>query len=658
MRGMNRPRMTVRGHGRARLWQALAVLALLSAVGAAGTGRAQEPPPAARAAAPAAVAHGAPADLRDVTAWVKWKNSQQLVALPIEARLFYRRGLIARQSGQMPEALANVRGAIELDPSFLAPHLTLAGWFLFSDPAQTLIHWAVIVDRIRRDFTVQLDVVANVLSLGLEALFVGLLASGLIVVLLRRELLAHGLFEHLSTFISPATARWWVPVILALPFLTGVGLTLPVLGLLAFLAPHLRVRERVLFCLLGLASVLAPFALSTLDRFTLALRTNASPFYEAPLIEHASWDPVTQSRLEACARRDPQNGFAQFALAWLARQGGQLDVAERAYRAALISWPEHPAVLTDLGNVLAMRGHSDEALVLYRRASQRDAANAAAHFNASQLLTRRFDYSSASDELRQASAIDFDLVRQYQSRAGTSGMLPLVDVWPSPSTFWGALTHADAPRGQQPLPLLLRGRIEAAGWPFSLAALAFMAAGWFGGRWQHRRLPLRTCSNCGVVVCRRCARRRREAALCPECDRVGGGAETQEFSRVLLLQHRSRRRNAERYVRTGLAALVPGFGLLAHHRVAGPVAMLSTTWLLARIASSAVLPFAVTPRLTIPGSELPHVFVLLALAGVYAWSLAAYALVMTIERHRESQLDAATHGRLAQASRRQPSMAA
>jgi hypothetical protein len=684
MRGLNRPGTTVRVQDRAR-WsrpalailgrplRSLALLALLLVPPWTGAARAQDAPIPAAPAAPAApvaaapaarqsehraVGPGAPADLRDVTAWVAWKNSQQLVTLPIEARLFYRRGLMARQSGLNPEALANVRGAIELDPSFLAPHLTLASWFLFTDPAQTLIHWAVIVDRIRRDFTVQLDVVANVLSLGLEALFVGLLAAGFIVVLLWRHHLAHGLFENLSTVISPATARWWVPVILTLPFLTGLGLTLPVLGLMALLLPHLRVRERVLFALLGAAAVLAPFALSTLDRFTLALRTNAPPFYETPLVEHASWDPVTQSRLQACAQRDPENGFAQFALAWQARQGGQLEVAERAYRAALVAWPEHPAVLTDLGNVLAMRGHSDEALVLYRRATQRDPASAAAHFNASQLLTRRFDYAGAGDELRQASAVDFDLVRHYQARAGANGMLPLVDVWPSPSTFWGALSNAAAPRGPQPLPLLLRGRIEAGGWPFSLAALAFMAAGWFGGRWQHRRLPLRTCSNCGEVVCRRCARRRREAALCPECERVGGGAETQEFSRVLLLQHRARRRDTQRYLRTALAALVPGFGLLAHHRVAGPVAMLSATWLLARLAFSSVLPFAVTPRLTIPGSELPHVFVLLALAAVYAWSLAAYALVMTLERHRESQLDAATHGRLAQASRRQSTLAA
>src|SRR5207249_4710659 len=200
-----------------------------------------------------AAAAEAPADLRDVNAWIAWKNSQQLSALPVEARLFYRRGLMARQSGQFPEALADVRGAIELDPAFMAPH-----------------------------------------------------------------------------------------------------------AMLAFLWPHLKLRERVLFVMLAIAAAYAPFALSTLDRFTLALHTDSLPIYEITAIEPAAWNPQSEARLEGYARNDPRNGFAQFALAWLARRGGQLDVAERAYSAALEAWPEHSAVLTDLGNVLAMRGKADQ----------------------------------------------------------------------------------------------------------------------------------------------------------------------------------------------------------------------------------------------------------------------------------------------------------
>ena len=49
---------------------------------------------------------------------------------------------------------------------------------------------------------------------------------------------------------------------------------------------------------------------------------------------------------------------------------------------------------------------------------------------------------------------------------------------------------------------------------------------------------------------------------------------------------------------------------------------------------------------------------MLALIFVYAWSLGSYAFVMTIERAREAQLEAASHGRLSQATRRQNTMAA
>jgi hypothetical protein len=92
--------------------------------------------------------------------------------------------------------------------------------------------------------------------------------------------------------------------------------------------------------------------------------------------------------------------------------------------------------------------------------------------------------------------------------------------------------------------------------------------------------------------------------------------------------------------------------------VFGPVAMLSCAWLLVRMMLGAPLPFAGTPRFAVPGAELPFEFQMLGLALVYAWSLASYAFVMTVERAREAQLEAAQHGRLAQATRRQNTLAA
>lgn len=667
MHGMKRARTIAgpregarRREGRGRLALALALLALAGAAGAQETPIPGEFPPhvARRAAAAVAREPAAPPDeLRDVAEWIRWKHSRQITSLPMEARIFYRRGLLAERSGQRVEALADVRGAIELDPTLVQPHLTLAAWLAFSDPAQALVHLAAVFERLRRDFNLQLDLAANAFTLGVEALFAGLLFAGLIVVFLRRDELAHGFEEQLAQHASRASARWWVPVLLTTPFMAGLGLTLPVLLMLGFLWPVLRARERALHVTLTLAAFLLPLAPAAMDRFALALRPEGRPFHELPALEHAVWTAERQERLEREAARNERDGFAQFALAWHSRRGGDLARAEQAYEAALRAWPDHPAVLVDLGNVVAMRGHTDRALDLYRRAAARDPSSAAAHFNAAQLLTRRFEYTAANEELRQASALDFDLVHRYQSRAGASGRLPLVDVWPGPRTFWTAI--ADGVRGApHSLPLLLRGRIEASGWGFSFGALMAAVAGHLLGGWRHRRLPLRHCSNCGAVVCRRCARRRRETALCEECDRIGSGAETQDFSRVLLLQHLARLRDVRRVIGTVLAALLPGYGLLSHQRVFVPVLLLSLTWLLGRLASGLPLPFAVTARLAMPGTGVPPFLIAAGLVFVYAWSLLGFLAVAALERRLDAAARSAAREKISQGSRRPSTQAA
>ncbi|MCE9628153.1 MAG: hypothetical protein K8R56_09585, partial [Candidatus Eisenbacteria bacterium] len=478
------------------------------------------------------------------------------------------------------------------------------------------------------------------------------------VVFHHRGALAHPLHEELSRLISARTARLWVPVLLVLPFLAGAGLTLPVLALLAFLWAHLRLRERVLTVTLALAALCVPFATHTLGRFTQALDTHSRPFHELPLVEHEPWSARRQSTLAQAAANDPQDGFAQFALAWFARRGGDLPTAESAYRAVLQAWPSDAAALTNLGNVAAMRGQSDEALQHYKEAAAQDPLAAAPHFNASQLHLRRFEYADAARELRTASSLDFDLVKSYQSRAGSGGLLPLVDVWPAPTRFWDTLKATSGPQRALPLPLMLRGRLETAGLLFSFAAALALALGAWLGRWQAQRLPLRVCNNCGVVVCRRCAKRRRETALCAECDAIASTAETGEFSRVLLLQHRARRRDRARLGRTALAALVPGYGLLAHQRIFGPTFMLALTWLLGRLLIGGSTPFSLAPRLTLPGSEVPASVLVALLVAVYAWSLGAYFVVVSHERQREAQLDSAGRGRITQSTRRQPNLAA
>src|SRR5690348_4800222 len=84
------------------------------------------------------VAVTAPATLNDINAWLEYKTRGHLLALPTEARLFYRRGLLLHASGGGARAERLVRGAARLDPGFIAPRLTLATWVAFRDPGEVL----------------------------------------------------------------------------------------------------------------------------------------------------------------------------------------------------------------------------------------------------------------------------------------------------------------------------------------------------------------------------------------------------------------------------------------------------------------------------------------------------------------------------------------
>lgn len=609
--------------------------------------RAEDPrPPRAEALAP-------PRDLRNVQEWVDYRAARHLSSLPVEARLFYRRGLLARESGQFEAAVLNVRGASLLDPSFVEPHLTLASWTLTREPSQALLQYATVVDLLRQNFSLQLNLVANAAILLLEALFVGLLLASCIVVWLRRHELTHAWKEALARFATRHGARWWGPALVVLPYFLGLGWSLPTLFFLAYLWPHLRVRERSLFVMLLAVVVAMPLLLKVVERMSLPLHQDTGPFYAVPTLENQPYDPARERRLADLAERDRTSPILQFGLAWTARRGGHLDTAERAYRRTLELWPNDDRALNNLGNVVAMAGRPDEALQLYERAVAANPASAAPHYNASQLYTQRFEYAKADEHLSRATAINFELVKAYQSQATDDGLLPLVDEWLAPAVFWKALAEAPLPKDLGgSLPVSLRTHREVSGWGFSVAALALAAIGLAYGLRQQRTLPLRACGNCGATVCRRCAERRREHALCPACVGIEAQAETSDFSRLMLSRYRLARARRLHLFRIGLTTLVPGYGLLAHRRVFTPVALLATTYLLVRAWLDLPLPFAIEPRLAISAQEFPPIVLVGVFALVLAVSILGYMNLAARERARDAALAASQRGRITQSTRR------
>jgi hypothetical protein len=233
-----------------------------------------------------------------------------------------------------------------------------------------------------------------------------------------------------------------------------------------------------------------------------------------------------------------------------------------------------------------------------------------------------------------------------------------VDLWIAPPACWRTLSRIPVqPGAPGTLPPLWRGRIETSGSAFSaLTLILSLLAGLAGTRLQ-RRIPLRACSNCGRTVCRRCAERRRERALCPVCAAIDSRAESPEFARVLLLQHRRRVMRRQGLLRTALATLLPGYGLLASRHVVPAVAMLSAFAALATAAVGQAMPFASEPRLLLPSVEIPTPVFVGAWVTLYVLSLCGYLAQESRERARLALLAAPVRSRTAQPTRSAPAAA-
>lgn len=567
----------------------------------------------------------APTDLADLNAWLDYKWRAHLLALPDESRLFYRRGLIAERAGQRQEAIRLVRGAAELDPLFVSPHLTLASWFLIRDPSQALLRYAIVLDLLRRSFLLQIEMVANFLFFTLHGLFVGLLATSLLIVFLRQGELRHIFEERLRRPLSPTSARLWAWAVLIVPFAAGIGLALPAVVLMGLLWPLLRPRERVVHAALLLILVAAPFSGHLIGRLTAPLHEDRQPLFGITALQDETWTRERQASLERLATEHSDNPFVLFGLGWSARQGGDLATAETAYRHASVLWPENARVLNNLANVRVAQGSLGSAIDLYRQAIAADPTDAVAYFNLSQVYTRQFEYRAATEAAARASALDFELVKAQQALGTEDGVLPLADQWIAPATFWKTVLARDAATGSAPvLPVAWRGRIETSGLPFAVAVLAFgLGSVMLGVRWQ-RAMPLRPCRNCGRVVCRRCAQRRRELALCPACAAHESRAESAEFARVLLARQRLHGERNRRLIRTTLATLVPGYGLLAYHRVLRATVLIIAMAMLIAPWFGVVAPFAYQPGPGLSDGAASPILTLGALVAIYAASLLGY----------------------------------
>lgn len=577
-----------------------------------------------------------PTDPGDVQGWLAWKHAQELPALPHAAVLVYRMGHEAQKKGDLETAVRLWRGAEELDPTYLAPRLTLASHFLSRDPAQGLIEIGRIVGLARGQFRLQHHFTAYFLFYALSALYLATFAVALVVCWRHRDRLRHVYAELLARRTPGKHALVWSTIAFVLPWFLGVGIAIPAVFTLALLWGYLRKAERTVFVGLTALLLASPFAVRLFGELSLPMREVAPPFYSTLSVHQEAYSPERLAELSALAAAHPDNAFLAFAEGWTAQKGRRYDVAAEAYDRAQALWPNEARIPNNLGNIETLRGNGDAAESHYKRAIALSPRWAAPRYNLGQLYTARFRYAEASEEIAQATALDFDLVRNLQARSSASETPALAEEWLEPNVQWPAVFAADAGDGAGAVPPGWRGWFESRGMPVAIWTLVFAAAGLGLGALLRHHLPARICGNCGATVCRRCATRRRDSVLCVECATVVATASTPEFGRLLLFKRRRETRRRQGWARLATSIVVPGFGPIAfdHVFVGWTVALLAAASGL--LAFGGTAPFPYDPRVV---ADAPRPGMMLALSGfVVVYFAGLFATLSWQARAREDEI--------------------
>jgi hypothetical protein len=249
----------------------------------------------------------------------------------------------------------------------------------------------------------------------------------------------------------------------------------------------------------------------------------------------------------------------------------------------------------------------------------------------------------------QATALDFDLVRNLQARS--SGQAMALAEEDQPNTQWQAVRAADV----HPSPVVLpawQPWFESRGLAVAVWTVLFAILGLALGLVLHHQLPARICGNCAATVCRRCATRRRDQVLCVECATLVTTATTPEFGRLLLFKRRRETRRRVGQVRTAIAVLIPGYGVLAFDRLLLGWFFLASAGLCALLVLSGHAPFPYDPRIFTGPAPVRRLAVI-GFALTYALSLLTYLSLHGHARVEDAGVDTSSgraHERLKRAA--------
>jgi hypothetical protein len=337
--------------------------------------------------------------------------------------------------------------------------------------------------------------------------------------------------------------------------------------------------------------VMSPMASRMFDQLSLPARTQEPPFYVTLELDQ---NPPTRERaaeVEALAAAHPENAFLAYAQGWLAQRGKRYDEAMAAYERARATWPDEARIPNNLGNIEfrpRQRGAGGDRLqardrarpALGRRALQ---PGPAAHRPLPLRRGERGDRAGDRARLRPRAQPAGAFLRPVDARA-RRGMDRALDAVAGdvrrPRQAWRGADRAAGVAALVREPRHARRRLDA---PLRRARARARAdapsppAGPHLRQLRLDRLPA-------------LRHRRPRPGAVRGVRRPPVDATTPEFGRLLLFKRRRETRRRQGHVRTAIAVVLPGYGVMAFDR-------LMLGWLLAlATATEHAAPVRGAPR--------------------------------------------------------------
>jgi tetratricopeptide (TPR) repeat protein len=488
------------------------------------------------------------------------------VNVPLASGLLVHESREALARGDTKVALATAEAAARLSPELVGAH-----WqrFQVATALEGRLDLAVSAARDAlaarvRGFRNQVAALTDLLGifvltvLGVAALY------ALLQLVRYGRCAAADIADRLPGWAGMLVSSLMVLLVLFVPLAAGLGVATTVVVWLAASMLYQVTGERVVSMLLLVAVASLPLVMYAAAPLLLV---HGSAVDDLAELASEAFAPEAEARLLAASAAGSRDYELSFLLGRRARAMGDLEGAERWYRAALEARPGDVAAKNNLGVILYLLRRPDAARIEWRDAGI-TRAEPVLNVSALDLEASRFEEANAG--LARARAIDRARTERFSDSVGTTGER-LLDVPFDQSALWTRLARAPAADASE----VVQGLWTRVGGPlpwatFPVLALVLGVLGWLLGARAHA--PFSTpCPKCGQPASRRAV-----DGYCSQCQTIFLKAVAVEPAMRLAKERAIRRHQGRVLWGERLLSLLAGAGhVLGGRPVEGLILLLA-----------------------------------------------------------------------------------